>query len=996
MDFSGSELLMWGAGAASLCVSAAMCGICAGKTKKVSPGPADPIFNSKIQQIKAAFDRDGWIVDKTMGLLMGMLDADDVKKMADEYTLAMPANYLQQIPNMPGWLVKLLSHVLINFGYWLVASGDGDNPLRDTLGDDLYNELEGLRDGCERVGVKVSRAHLVMLNMGADLLCAIAYEMGMTADANVKLVKFLEDLVFKLKDMISKKRQATKGTATPKALAALPEEVAKQMAAVLPASSAADLTELKMLDGLVELVKASPEASSLTIGQCDRPRRQLSRNAHLPHRTLRAPHACNAFIARGEMTSPPGQTFMGRDFMFDTFRVLNLLACFTIRQPVYSTGPGILNVSWATAAMVGAITGVNAHGVGIGVDMLPAKNNDAWHGGMNSLLLNRDTLERATDTKTAVDHIRAARRTASWIHPVGSPGQGCIVEATAKHDVNTGDFVDERFKPILAEAGVPFEKLPEGICAYWMDDVGGEGTKTAEPYIAVNQKLFSHYRKLYPSFGVQYNPQGYTGKLGFINQKKEDRNCCGLYYLQPIRRSSKDVIVTTNSALTLLVRLLQMNRFLSDLIAGSDNENEIQWRYDTLTERASKPMTWERAHWVIELTSPNPATNPEWGEPTWKDNQIRGGICLMDLKDGCRSRIDGHYGFWVDEWVSLALEGYGSLDSVKLQSFTTLEERRYGAAKCDPPAQLLDEMLARTAALYPDPDMVFFLGDAIAHNDITATNGVIEKAWAYVLNAVQATWPKARVYPVFGNHETYPCNWLAPVAGQEIIRTITGYWTERGWLRDVEDQKALSDWGFYTVLHRPGHRIVAINNHWTNGSNKRLDDKVPDPTGMRAWLSGVISRAAAAGEKVWLIGHIRPNSGKAGWPEFFNGLLAQHPGTIVREFYGHTHTDELMLGRVAYGANTSSVGWVSPASTTYEGIWPSVRAAFFDPSAAIESEVHTYHVNVDASNAAKSLAFEEFYEFREAYGMADLSPESFDVLLNRMLTEEEQCLKDPR
>lgn len=121
-------------------------------------------------------------------------------------------------------------------------------------------------------------------------------------------------------------------------------------------------------------------------------------------------------------------------------------------------------------------------------------------------------------------------------------------------------------------------------------------------------------------------------------------------YLTPPRHTNIDILVTTNHALTLNMRLLQMDYWLCEYIVSSMDCNTIQWRYDKLTDLCRTSMSWAKAHEVIDFLRPT--------TEDWKTKSINAGICLMDLKTGGKSRIDGHYGFWGDEWVTLLLEGY--------------------------------------------------------------------------------------------------------------------------------------------------------------------------------------------------------------------------------------------------------------------------------------------------------------------------------------------------
>ena len=85
---------------------------------------------------------------------------------------------------------------------------------------------------------------------------------------------------------------------------------------------------------------------------------------------LRTPIGCNAFFIGGEAAG--GKCFLGRDFMFPTANVYQDTACLIVYRP--SPRGGKVRhpfVSQTAPGIVGSMTGMNAAGVAMGVNMLP-------------------------------------------------------------------------------------------------------------------------------------------------------------------------------------------------------------------------------------------------------------------------------------------------------------------------------------------------------------------------------------------------------------------------------------------------------------------------------------------------------------------------------------------------------------------------------------------------------------------------------------------------
>ena len=119
------------------------------------------------------------------------------------------------------------------------------------------------------------------------------------------------------------------------------------------------------------------------------------------------------------------------------------------------------------------------------------------------------------------------------------------------------------------------------------------------------------------------------------------------------------------------------------------------------------------------------------------------------------------------------------------------------------------------------------------------------------------------------------------------------------------DASAIADLGAYGWYSTPspqaGLRIVGLNtNYWTALNPLVFNTSSPAALlGDRQlqWLNATLANASAAGEKVYIIAHIPPESWMPGRYDQFRLILTPFRSTVVAEFFGHDHLDEFMLVR---------------------------------------------------------------------------------------------------
>jgi hypothetical protein len=141
-------------------------------------------------------------------------------------------------------------------------------------------------------------------------------------------------------------------------------------------------------------------------------------------------------------------------------------------------------------------------------------------------------------------------------------------------------------------------------------------------------------------------------ETGAINETLADRNCPGPFYFAPQRERRADVLIATNHCITPEMRLTSMNEWIA-LLSGGE-QNEIQWRYDTLNRLigaavASAPagIDDEAAWGLINFLRPDGAYH-EYYNPgdarDWRQVQVHGSVTLCELTTRTFTSLFGYYG----------------------------------------------------------------------------------------------------------------------------------------------------------------------------------------------------------------------------------------------------------------------------------------------------------------------------------------------------------------
>lgn len=230
---------------------------------------------------------------------------------------------------------------------------------------------------------------------------------------------------------------------------------------------------------------------------------------------------------------------------------------------------------------------------------------------------------------------------------------------------------------------------------------------------------------------------------------------------------------------------------------------------------------------------------------------------------------------------------------------------------CATPPALWEASAAFLAAAHAAAPAAFvaFTGDfgeaglsAACGPDVSAQQQILANI-ARAAAGVRAAHPGAPVYPVFGNHDTSP--------GDVFDDSSAMSWLYAGVLGSfgadfAGDTRALADlafggWYSTSVPTLPGLRVCALNANYYAGTNPLIFNSSSAAAAMGrtqlAWLNSTLAAAAAAGERVWILGHQPPSAWLPDRVEAYRAVLTPFRDVVAVELFGHDHVDEPQIVR---------------------------------------------------------------------------------------------------
>lgn len=327
----------------------------------------------------------------------------------------------------------------------------------------------------------------------------------------------------------------------------------------------------------------------------------------------------------------------------------------------------------------------------------------------------------------------------------------------------------------------------------------------------------------------------------------------------------------------------------------------------------------------------------------------------------------------------------------------------------------LDAMRSREAA----PGFVTVTGDLIAHqftcryqtlfpgSSQQSYETFVEKTIQFVVEQLRAEFPGTPVYVSLGNNDSDCGDYRLDAGGSFLSKTAELVAEGLPETSRAEVLREFPAGGYYNIAMEPLRRtrVIVLNDIYLSpryATCKGVADPAPGNAELD-WLEEQLREARAAGQKVWVMGHIPPGVNVystvtkltdvcANEPaEMFlksdrlDDLLASYADVVRLGLFAHTHMDEMrVIGPTgpdgvfnggATGAREMAVKMV-PSISPVDGNNPSFTVARVDKATAVLKDFAV----VVASDFAGS-AWREEYDFAATYHAAAYSPETVEPLI---------------
>lgn len=322
----------------------------------------------------------------------------------------------------------------------------------------------------------------------------------------------------------------------------------------------------------------------------------------------------------------------------------------------------------------------------------------------------------------------------------------------------------------------------------------------------------------------------------------------------------------------------------------------------------------------------------------------------------------------------------------------------FGDYNCDTPTVLLEAIEQRIVddAAAERPQFVLWTGDHVSDFDGNTSIKDTQDVLADITRRLEVLQRRvgAPVFPLVGNHDTYPAFQFparAPFFVYDFVRQNWGAFLSKASL----DRMAGAN-QFYSERVMPGLRIVAVNTAMFFCANFLMPLTAQDPGGQNAWLRAELADARAKGDKVFLIAHVPFGLDEETriyqmWQGFHDRLLDAmdgfHGNTIVASFYGHNHINSFKLLRNRDGSG-ASVGFLASSVSPKPLENPSITKYVFDLDAPFTiRERINYYIDLAESNAQGRVVWKRSFSTAESYGLADCSAASMQHFIDTMRTD---------
>lgn len=318
----------------------------------------------------------------------------------------------------------------------------------------------------------------------------------------------------------------------------------------------------------------------------------------------------------------------------------------------------------------------------------------------------------------------------------------------------------------------------------------------------------------------------------------------------------------------------------------------------------------------------------------------------------------------------------------------------WGDYHCDSPEKLVSYVFNVSSNLFSafPPSLIIQTGDLVDHHDIlqdfSHNMREVFRASSYLKSF--AYHGNCGLVMTIGNHDTWPVDQLGiPSNGStKLTRTLWDMWQS---FIPPNQKSDFLEGGYYVYTVSSSLRLIVLNSLYDDNHNVLISKgKGNDPGEQDSWLELQLKDARANGYKVWLIGHIPPNTGEADevYQTFLFNLSSSYRDVIKAQLFGHTHTDSFFV----YTDDTGpfSFALVNP-SIVPDLHDPSIRILTFDDQTGDIIDYHQFYLNLTSLIHKGKGEMVHSYSFKEEYGVNNISSLDLFSLAKQIESDEKKA-----
>jgi len=301
--------------------------------------------------------------------------------------------------------------------------------------------------------------------------------------------------------------------------------------------------------------------------------------------------------------------------------------------------------------------------------------------------------------------------------------------------------------------------------------------------------------------------------------------------------------------------------------------------------------------------------------------------------------------------------------------------------------------------------LYFFTGDVAPHRAWNETEASQFSCISKSAEFMRQELAGKTVISAIGNHDNYPTNLFSVKdldSTKRMLDLYTNEWQESNSFGS--DQRAtLKSGGYYTMLRpfngKKNFRIVVTNSNYAytmNWFNPYNNMKNGEAKTHNSAIENILEKSCMDNSNELVILIIHHSIGDMDFVEaasiYWQNVIVKYSKCIKLIMSGHSHLDEFRLIKDENNVVKSMV-YIATSVDSHDFFNPSVRSIYIDKETEEIIDYDQFFMDIANVPASGDPEMKLLYSARREYGLADMSPSSFEDLICRFESEPDLLVK---